>query len=140
MLEFNIAPNTQVGRIVIPEKVYNHENTYHIDEERYSRGGEFVENMVTDNIIEYCKRWFHLAGVEEFVEDIDEFYDSYEFGNFSNLSSAGFKESPILPTADVIETPVMFTGSKVENPILFYSSKPKDMTYDNIIGGRQCYQ
>ena len=43
--------------------------------EKYSRGGEFIENMVTDNIIEFCKRWFHLAGFNEILEDINEFYE-----------------------------------------------------------------
>lgn len=140
MLEFNIAPNTQVGRIIIPEKVYNHENTYHIEEEKYSRGGEFIENMVTDNIIEYCKRWFHLAGVEDFINDIDEFYGTSGFGNFSNLVGAGFIEAPLMPVSDNVETPITFTGTKVENPILFYSGLPENMSYNNIVEGKQCYR
>ena len=36
MGEFNIAPNTQIGKIIIDEKVYNDENAYHIEEEKYS--------------------------------------------------------------------------------------------------------
>lgn len=140
MLEFNIAPNTQIGRIIIPEKVYEHENTYRIEEEKYSRGGEFIENMVTDNTIEFCKRWFHLAGIEEFLSDINEFYSGYGFGSFSNLVNAGFVESPLIPVADKVESAVMFIGKNTENPIIFYSNKPEDMTYDNIImrGGKQC--
>ena len=43
MSEFNIAPNTQIGRIEINSKVYNNENTYKIPEEKYSRGGEFID-------------------------------------------------------------------------------------------------
>lgn len=136
-LEFNIAPNTQIGRIIIPEKVYDHENAYHIDEDKYSRGGEFIENMVTDNIIEYCKRWFHLAGIEEFLEDIDEFYSDRGVGKFSNLTNAGFAETPIAPTYDAVETPILFTSSNVENPLIFYNNRPENMNYNNIVNGGQ---
>ena len=136
MLEFNIAPNTQIGRIIIPEKVYEHENTYKIEEEKYSRGGEFIENMVTDNIIEYCKRWFHLAGIKEFLQDIDEFYGDRGYGKFSNLQAAGFIESPIIPISDKIETPIIFTNSKAENPIIFYNNRPSEITYEKLLNER----
>lgn len=132
MLEFNIAPNTQIGRIIIPEQVYSHENTYNIEAEKYSRSGEFIENMVTDNNIEFCKRWLHLAGFNEFLEDIDEFYND-SIGKFSNLQAAGFKEVPVIPISDKVETPIIFADSGLENPIIFYNNKPSDMTYENIV-------
>lgn len=139
MLEFNIAPNTQYGRIIIPNKVYNNENTYHIEEEKYSRSGEFIENMVTDNTIEYCKRWFHLAGIEEFIEDIDEFFGDRGFGKFSNLQKAGF--CPITYTNQTIQTPIDFSKPIHINPIEFINnSKPNELTYDTIIqkGKEKC--
>ena len=126
MLEFNIAPNTQIGRIEIPDKVYEHENAYKLD--KYSRSGEFVENLVSDNIIEYCSRWFHLATFKEFIDDIDEFFYDKGFGNFSNLVNSGFGtaiESPIIPTYSGVECPIEFSGSKVENPIKFIKPMPK---------------
>ena len=79
LIEFNISPNTQIGRIDIPEKVYQFENTY--ANPKYSRSGEFIENMVTDTIIEFCHRWFHWANIEEFLVDMNEFYQmNYMFG------------------------------------------------------------
>ena len=84
ILENNIAPNTQIGRIIIDEKVYENENAYM--NEKYSRGGEFIENLVTDNPIEFCKRWLHLAGFKEFMQDYYEYcnrfsicYNSHNF-------------------------------------------------------------
>lgn len=132
MLEFNIAPNTQIGRIIIPDKVYEFENAYMIEEEKYSRGGEFIENMVTDNIIEYCKRWFHLAGIKEFLEDIDEYYSSRSIGRYSNFAKAGFIESPIVPTISGVESPIEFTNAK-ESPIIFYNSKPTELDYETLV-------
>ena len=135
MLEFNIAPNTQVGKIEIPNKVYKFENLYGIEEEKYSRGGEFIENMVTDNIIEFCNRWFNLANYQEFLEDIDEFYSGYGYGNFSNLRKAGFGESPILPTINGKDCPIEFINAKVEVPIEFITKHPEQ--FDTIIKTRK---
>ena len=71
ILQFNIAPNTQIGYIDIPEQVYDNENTYHLD--KYSRGGEFIENLTSDNLLEFSHRWLHLAGFKEFLEDWAEY-------------------------------------------------------------------
>ena len=135
MLEFNIAPNTQIGRIIIPEKVYEHENTYRIEEEKYSRSGEFIENMVTDNVIEYCKRWFHLVGVAEFIKDIDEFYGE-DYGKFRKLQKAF--NSPITPVRDGVQTAITFTGSKVQSPIIFYNNRPENLNYEDLKGSKRC--
>lgn len=137
MGEFNIAPNTQIGRIDIPEKVYAHENTYHIDDEKYSRGGEFIENMVTDNIIEYAHRWFHLGNIKEIIEDIDEYYDN-GFGTFSNLYNAGFgtngKESAVVPTSYLPKSPVHFSTKRpVDSPVEFFTTRDKSVTYDSLL-------
>ena len=75
--ESNIAANTQIGKIEIPNKVYKNENAYNT--EGYSRSGEFIENKVTDNVIEFCHRWFHLGGVEDLIKEIDKKVAS---GNF----------------------------------------------------------
>lgn len=119
MSEFNIAPNTQIGRIEIDKQVYDNENVYGLD--KYSRGGEFIENMVSDNIIEFCKRWFGLAGCMEFIEDMKEYEQlhyqySAPYHRFKNLE-AGLKESAIydLPNkveraiVDLYETPKAIT-------------------------------
>lgn len=142
MGEYNIAPNTQIGKIVIDEKVYENENYYHIDAEKYSRGGEFIENMVTDNTIEYCCRWFHLANIEEFLEDMDEFYENkVGIGKYSNLVAAGFATynedkpftySPILPTSGAVQKAVTFNEPAVCSPITFYEKRNVDMTYEKL--------
>ena len=67
--ESNIASNTQVGKIEIPHKVYKNENAYNT--EGYSRSGEFIENKVTDNIIEFCHRWFHLGSVQDLINEVN---------------------------------------------------------------------
>ena len=75
-LENNIAPNTLLAAIKIPEKVYDRENFY--NNEKYNRAGEYIENLVTDNVIEFSHRYLKLAGFKEFVHgDMLEYYEKY---------------------------------------------------------------
>ena len=143
MGEYNIAPNTQIGKIVIDDKIYKNENYYNIEPEKYSRGGEFIENMVTDNMIEFCHRWFHLGNITEVLDDIDEFYNKkVGIGTYSNLISAGFGNagsekpfafSPILPTSSPIECPIEFNASThITSPVIFYNPRNSEYTYEKL--------
>lgn len=127
-IENNIAPNTQIGRIDIPNKVYENENAYM--NEKYSRGGEFIENMVTDNIIEFCKRWFHLAGINELLEDIEEFYKKFRtcysstgcYGTY--IYNNGLYICPVFDVGEAkAKQPIYFNGDRnIRNkPIIFFN-------------------
>ena len=70
----NMAPNTQIGRIVIDHNVHNKENPYNY--EAYVGGGQFIEDFVSQNYIEFCERWLHLAGFEDMISDIIEYFSS----------------------------------------------------------------
>ena len=131
MREFNIAPNTQIGRIEIDHKIYNNENAYHIDEDKYSRGGEYIENLVTDNFIEFSHRWLKLA-------NIDEFFGCCGFGKYSDLISKGYNNdgrgrTPVLPTTKGAKSPITVTNSKIRLPLYFHNNRNRDYTYYNLI-------
>ena len=136
--ELNIAPNTQIGRIEITEKVYNNENAYNIEESKYSRGGEFLENMVTDNTIEFSHRWFHLGSIEELIDDIDEYYNRDNMLPYSKAIIRGYGDGnrrvPILPTqySKVIK-PVRMNQSKVFKPVITYTKRDESLSYNNLI-------
>lgn len=119
-LEFNIAPNTQIGRIEIPEKVYEYENS--LMNPKYSRGGEFIENMTCDNIIEFCHRWFHLAGFMELLEDWDEYNKKMLvcYSNFGYYNSFNYHNGKVIevPVNKIIKVPVVF-DNKMEKPVIF---------------------
>jgi hypothetical protein len=138
MREFNIAPNTQIGRIEIDHKIYNNENAYHIDEDKYSRGGEYIENLVTDNFIEFSHRWLKLANIVELIEDIDEFFACCGYGKYSDLISKGYNNdgrgrTPILPTTKGAKSPIAITNSKTRLPLYFHNNRNRDYTYYNLI-------
>lgn len=85
ILENNLAPNTQIGRIIIedkdnPDKAFSlneHPDMYSSDDEtaKYSRGGEFLENMMSGNPLEFGRRWLGLGDVYQVLEDLKEFFE-----------------------------------------------------------------
>ena len=121
--EFNIAPNTVIGKLEIDEKVYPNENVY--KQELYQRGGEFLENIATDNYIEFSHRWFNLASFSDVVDDIDEFLIGY-----SEVESDYTK--PFIPTSTPIVTPLTYTGENLIRPLQFYNDRDRSITYESL--------
>lgn len=130
MGEFNIAPNTQIGKIEIDEIIWRKENLYMND--RYERGGEFIENLITDNDIEFFSRWFHLAGYLEIIADIDEFFGT-EYGKYSELYHD--VKSPILPTKSTTTQAVTFNCRKIPDAIHFIKDRDPNITYEKLMIG-----
>ena len=133
MLEFNVSPSTQIGRVTVDHQVHDRENVYKVEEEKYSRGGEFIDNFVSDNIIEFSKRWLHLAGFKEMLEDINEYYNQFGIGSYRDMY---YSNSPIVPTLNG-NTGVNLVDGEVSDAIVFFDQyvRPINMTFDNIQKG-----
>lgn len=114
-MECNIAPNTQVGKIVIENKIYDKENL--LNEEKYTREGEFIENLVCDNILEFARRYFGLATFKEFI-----LYDLMEFLEIESISV-----TYRVPGRDPLR---YHFGSKKINPIHEVTSGKKNPIID----------
>lgn len=71
MQEFNMGPNTQIGKILIENSPYND-----IPELKIDGGGTFVENLASFNFIEFCHRWLHMANIEQVLDDIKEYQNT----------------------------------------------------------------
>lgn len=74
--EYNMAPNTLIGYINIPHPIYDGENS--INNPKYTRSGQFIEDMTSDNPLEAMHRWFHLANFKEMYSDIIEYFNTVE--------------------------------------------------------------
>ena len=126
--EHNIAPNTQIGKIIIQEMVHENENPY--NNPKYSRGGDFVDNLVTNNILEFAHRWLHLANFMEFLEDVQEYYEksriSYSIDT-KNYNTYYYKNGELYtaPVKDIgpakVISPVNF-DNKIK-PVTFYNER-----------------
>jgi hypothetical protein len=128
-LENNIASNTQIGKVVINDKVYDNENCY--NDEHYTRGGEFIENLVTDNSISFCHRWLHLANFKEMLEDIDEYY-GLDLGKYRELV---LNNSPILPMKNLDTIMDYSPNDKPQKAISFIndSKHPEGLDYNTLL-------
>lgn len=92
ILENNLAPNTQIGKIIIedptnPNKTFSleeHQDMYSSSDEiaRYSRGGEFLENLMCNNPLEFGRRWMHLGDIHQVIEDMKEYY---QFNGYTGM-------------------------------------------------------
>jgi hypothetical protein len=112
-LQFGIAPNTIIGRINIPQKVFEGENPFLND--KYNRGGDFIENLISDNIIEFCRRWLHLAGFKELLEDMQEYY--------GQPISCKVIYDPFVNTGKHGEEVLYFTEDIVQNPFIWFKER-----------------
>ena len=75
-MEHNIAPNTQIGMINMPEQIYSDENIR--KSEKFVRSGDFIEHFASHNWLEVCRRYLNLASYEEMINDIFEYFDKNE--------------------------------------------------------------
>lgn len=78
--ENNMAPNTQIGKIIIPEQVHRYENPF--GEQYYDRGGQYIEDLTCQNIITFCQRWMNFPTFKEWIEDIYKYYTQVEYPIF----------------------------------------------------------
>lgn len=119
--ELNIAPNTQIGIIEIANIVWNGENPFNYG--KYHRGGQFIEDFKSGVYIEFCKRWLHLAGFDEILQDIQEYFDTYMTGryvnHFENIQYAMYRNDniqPVIPFKPIEnKTPIQ--------PMVYYPQK-----------------
>lgn len=135
-MEDNIAPNTLIGKIEIDHVVYMNENAGGFDPEKFSRSGEFVENMVTDNVIEFCNRWLHLAGIHEILEDMKEFADmnckyGAKYQNMPRKIDGKVHQSPIYSLIESGVTPAVVIKDKVPNAIVFFGDLKDNQLSNN---------
>lgn len=71
--EWNMSPNTQLGKIKMPYKVHDKEG--HIPSENFgfNRSREFSEDFTSKDWLEFASRWLHLATYDELLDDIEEY-------------------------------------------------------------------
>ncbi len=140
-LQHNIAVNTQIGKIIIDNMVHDRENIFNV--EKYDRGGIFLEDFHSGNIIEFCKRWLHFAGYKEIMDDIMEYfmYISPQ-GNYFYIF--GNKPRPMVMPQYKVEPRPMVKTLNSENNVprnmvgLLYNPLDKNV-YDNYIEEKRIF-
>lgn len=131
LMEDNIAPHTQIGKIEIPDKVYPEENHWGID--RYPREMAFCEDLHSHNFISFGNRWFGLASYGELYDEVIDYYTNHAN---SHRSLFMYNEegliNPIhfMPIKDELINPVSFDDpNELIKPVSF--SKPRNVEFMN---------
>jgi len=111
-------------------KFYQNENIYH--NPKYSRSGEFMENIASDNHIEFCKRWLCLAGIKEFFEDWNEYQRSFlqfygngdpYYGYFNyNQETGELLETPLIDVSKIKAVRPLVDYNEVASPLFDFRS------------------
>lgn len=70
--QYNMAPNTQIGKIIIPDKVHRLEDPFH--NEFYDRGAQYLEDFTSADYVSFCHRWLNYADFRQFIEDMQYYF------------------------------------------------------------------
>lgn len=117
--ENNLAPNTLISKITIPNKVHKKENNFF--NKFYDRGGAYIEDLMSENYIEFSHRWLGLANVKEMIEDLKEYFTNHPFVNMTDLDEINHP----------VYTPIRFVDKEkfVYSPIVYYDEEDKEIDY-----------
>lgn len=92
-LQDGMSPNTIIAKIEIDHKIFEKENPFNsqVEWERsqdekdddkskriYVRGGNYLDDLISENIIEFCSRWLHYASFLEWMEDMEYYFTNIE--------------------------------------------------------------
>lgn len=127
--EFNMAPNTQIGKIYIDDKIHDLENVF--NDEFYDRGGHYVSDLLSANYVEFCHRWFNYPNIKEWIKILRYYFGTIEAPTSRPLSNlfAVYNHSKLDPRAFEYE-------SKDTRAFLYMPDEIDYSKYLNIIGGR----
>lgn len=72
-IQNNMGPNTQIGKIIIDKQTFAEENPY--NNKFYDRGGQYLEDYTSGQLLEFAHRWLGLASYKELLDDIIEYFN-----------------------------------------------------------------
>lgn len=107
--EFNMSISTMIGRIYIDKPPYAGTPSL-----RVGNGGNYIENLMSYNIIEFAHRWLLLPDVEEMLIKMNEY--------FSTMRTPLYKGEGNLPM-DKTHKIVMYEADK-HRPMVFIKPMP----------------
>ena len=73
-IQNNMAPNTMIGKIILPDQINIDENKFM--SESFDRSTSFIEDMLSCNWIDFMHRWYGLPSYEEMYDLIYKYFSS----------------------------------------------------------------
>lgn len=94
--QFNIAPHTQIGMLIINKPIHDKENRRKLD--NWTRASAFMEDFQSQVWLEINSRWFHLADFTMLYHEVEAFFQTMM--NASNGLSMYNRDGLIIPMID----------------------------------------
>lgn len=124
-----MAPFTQLGKVIFPEVVDKHENRF--NNEYFNRSVWFMEDLISHDRLNFCKRYLQLAGYEEMFNDIIKFFTTIK------RPYAGLRSYDTLTNLRVMCNIVPHTGNR-EMVRIIDNTQPRIMCINR--GARPAYR
>ena len=112
--QFFIAPNTQIGLIIIPQAVYKNENICRLD--NWTRSMAFMEDFQSQVWLEICHRWFHLADYTTLYREVREFFTT-KMNPTNGLT--------LYNRDGLVEPMIFYNPNLVSEAMIFDDNRPK---------------
>ena len=99
---------------------------------KYSRGGEFLENMISGNVMEFCRRWMRLGDINQCMDDIREYF-KYNPSYGRGIDDEGSNQQAIFFTRDNMIDAVNFVEKDYNldtTGLIFYDNLDNDIKKD----------
>lgn len=143
-LQDNMSPNTIIAKVEIESPVFKEENPFRklvesdglsnikdAENKRiYVRSGNYMDDLISENVIEFCYRWLHYASFMEWLADFKYYSENIEYAGVMNPRRLFTK----VPNKTRLFIP--WDKEKDGNKLFIKEPKPLDYSYYlNKIGG-----
>lgn len=119
--EFNMAPNTQIGKLFIDNEIHAKENMF--GNPKFDRGGAFIEDLQSNVFLEFGSRWLHLGDYSDLIDDTKEFYTTQMMPSGPIEMDYEGRIKPIIRGNNLLMNPIS-RDTKLVKPIVRYSTPP----------------
>ena len=119
--EFNMAPNTQIGKVTFPDQIDPNENRFKMD--TWERQIQYMEDLQSGVYIEFCHRWLNFASYDDLIDDIYEYFQTVQASQqpiryfLPNGKKVMFEH---LPQENKIINPFIHVDGKPYNPFIHF--------------------
>ena len=122
LLQFGIAHNTMIGKIIIEAAMWDKENQY--KNPNFDRGGTFLDDYQSKNLIHFYHRWLGLGTYEELYNDILYYLNNIEFTapKLYNLQNGLYNPFFIMPEGSLANPFRIRREDELLNPFIIYKS------------------
>ncbi len=112
--QFNIAMNTIIGLMTIDEQVHDKENISNMD--NWSRAGAFMEDIQSQQWLEFNSRWFNLPDYGTLYHEIEFFFTNImqAYNGMRYFDREGYVQPIIFNDANLLYEPILFEDTRRE--------------------------